>query len=312
MFRKTPPLVFGFCSTVLLGGCNTTYHPVAPAVLGKTSSSKEMEPLIDQAGPVLLDTISSANLSTSLSGLINLKSEPAKKAKLKNRSEAIEIYAHVLQHPRHGAFLVDTGMSQELLSEPKEIGLSWGIRKLSPLKKIKIQKTTEEILHDINSPLAGVFFTHLHIDHLFGMPDIPHDVPLYIGPSESSKKRITNIFSYTSTDALLEGKGPLLEWKFKADPQNKFKGIIDIFSDGSVFAISVPGHTTGSVAYLVRTPNGSVLLTGDTTLTRWGWENTVEPGYFTHDRPGNLESLKKLKALAERHPGLDVRFGHQR
>lgn len=312
MFRKTPPLIFGLCSTVLLGGCNTTYHPVAPAVLGKTSSSKEMEQLMDQPGPVLLDTVNSASISAPLSGLVNLNSKAAKKAKLKNRSEPIEIYAHVLQHPQYGTYLVDSGISQELLSEPKEIGLSWGIRKLSPLKKIKIQKTTEEILHDIPGRLAGVFFTHLHIDHLFGMPDIPNDVPLYIGASESSKKRALNLFSYGSTDALLEGKSPLLEWKFKADPEKKFKGIIDIFSDGSVFAISVPGHTTGSVAYLIRTPTGPVLLTGDTTHTRWGWENTVEPGYFTHDQSGNLESLKKLKALAERHPGLDVRFGHQR
>jgi len=312
MTNKIFSFIFRLFSVVLFIGCSSTYHPVTPAVLGKISSSNEMEQLMDQPGPVLLNTIDGASLSTSLAGLVNLNSEAAQKAGLKNREEPIQIYIHVLQHPQHGTFLVDTGISQKMLSEPKKIGLSWNVRKLSPLKNIKIQKTTAEVLRDINSPLAGVFFTHLHIDHLAGMPDIPNNIALYIGPSESSKKRIINLFSYTSIDALLQGKGPLLEWTFKADPQNKFVGIIDIFSDGSVFAISVPGHTTGSVAYLVRTPKGPVLLTGDTSHTRWGWEHTVEPGHFTHDHSANLASLQQLKALAKRHPYLEVRFGHQR
>jgi N-acyl homoserine lactone hydrolase len=312
MLRKTRHLILGLFSTVLLGGCNTTYHPIAPATLGKASSSNEMEPLIDQPGPVLLDTIESASISTPLAGLLNLKSATAKKAKLKNRKELIHIYMHVLKHPKYGTYLIDTGISQKVLNNPKKVGLSWGIRKLSPLKKIKIHKTTEAVLRDINGPIAGVFFTHLHIDHLAGLPDISNEVPLYIGASESSEKRVTNILSYSSSDALFKGKGPLLELKFKADPQNKFVGIIDIFSDGSFFAISVPGHTMGSIAYLARTPKGPVLLTGDTSHTCWGWENTVEPGYFTHDQKGNLESLKKLKALEARHPHIDVRCGHQR
>jgi glyoxylase-like metal-dependent hydrolase (beta-lactamase superfamily II) len=79
-----------------------------------------------------------------------------------------------------------------------------------------------------------------------------------------------------------------------------------------VWALWVPGHTPGSTAYLVRTTKGPVLLVGDASHTRWGWEHDVEPGTFTADGPKSVESFKKLKAFAVAHPNVEVRFGHQR
>jgi glyoxylase-like metal-dependent hydrolase (beta-lactamase superfamily II) len=106
-------------------------------------------------------------------------------------------------------------------------------------------------------------------------------------------------------------KRALQEWRFQPDPQSQFEGIVDIFEDGSVFAIQVPGHTAGSTASLIRTTSGPVLLTGDACITRWGWEHTVEPGDFTSDHERNLKSLKNMKALVARHPEIEVRLGHQ-
>jgi N-acyl homoserine lactone hydrolase len=73
----------------------------------------------------------------------------------------------------------------------------------------------------------------------------------------------------------------------------------------------VPGHTQGSTAYLVRSTHGPVLLTGDTSHTRWGWEHGVEPGTATVDGARNRASLLQLKALVARHPRIEVRLGHQ-
>ena len=163
----------------------------------------------------------------------------------------------------------------------------------------------------MDGKLSGVLFTHLHIDHISGMPDISNDVPLYIGASESTETSFKNMFVRGATDQLLKDKQPLQEWHFQPDPQNKLEGIIDVFEDGSVFAISVPGHTPGSTAFLIRTTHGPVLLTGDTCHTRWGWEHTVEPGDFTADHERNLKNLKSLKELVASHPQIEVRLGHQ-
>jgi len=85
----------------------------------------------------------------------------------------------------------------------------------------------------------------------------------------------------------------------------------DVFGDGSFFAILTPGHTAGHTSYLARTTTGPVLLTGDTSHTRWGWENGVEPGTFLAEREPSRNSLRALKALSQRHPNMTVKLGHQ-
>jgi len=297
---------------LLLQGCDITSHPTAKSSLGKASSSAEMTRLLDQPGPIQLETINSSDWVVPLSGLLNLKSPAAVKAGLKDRDEPIQVYTHLLHHPQRGNFLVDTGVSKKLVDDPGKAGLAWLVTKVMPIKAMQLKKDTLEIIKGINGKLSGVFFTHLHLDHISGIPDIPNEVPLYIGANEATEKYFLNIFVQGSNDRLLANKQPLQEWNFQPDPQHKFEGIVDIFEDGSVFALSVPGHTPGSVAYLIRTTKGPVLLTGDTSHTRWGWENTVEPGDYTQDGERNLASLKKLKALVASHPNIEVRFGHQR
>jgi N-acyl homoserine lactone hydrolase len=308
---RAPIFAFSLTLAALLAACTVTTHPTTTAQLGQATSSADMERVMDLPGPVQLSTINSANWVAPLSGLVNLKNPVAVRAGLEDRDEPIQIYAHWLQHPQYGNYLIDTGVSQKLLDDPANAGLNWALQKVMHVDQMAIQTGTAQMRQSMQGPLSGVFFTHLHIDHITGLPEIPDNVPLYIGKSESTQKDWINMFTQGATNQLLQGKPVLQEWDFQPDPQARFEGVIDVFKDGSVFAISVPGHTPGSTAYLVRTPTGPVLLTGDTSHTRWGWDNTVEPGDFTRDPARNLKNLTALKKLVERHPTTTVRLGHQ-
>lgn len=270
-----------------------------------------MEKLISKPTKVELSTIESASWSVPLSGLINFKNYVSEKAGLLDRDEPIKVFAHVIHHPKFGYFLIDTGVSEKFKDNPSSLGISWLVKKNMHLEKMKIQKSTAQILIELPEKINGVFFTHLHLDHISGMPDIANDIPLYIGKSESTEKYFINMFVKHSTDNILNSKASLHEWEFSKNPNDTFEGIIDIFSDHTVFALSVPGHTSGSTAYLVRTINGPVLITGDTCHTLWGWQNSVEPGDFTRDQSKNRESLIKLKKMVEKFPEINVRLGHQ-
>jgi N-acyl homoserine lactone hydrolase len=294
--------------------CNLSDHPVIQSSLGRPSSLAEMEKVIDEPGPIEVETINSADWTVPLEGLVNLKSAAAQAAHLIDRPEPIHVFAHILRHPTFGSFLVDTGVSRQLLDDLAGHGVSWLIRVFMPLDKMTVRDGTAQILARIPGHIQGVFFTHLHVDHISGMPDIPGDVPLYVGRGESTQTSLQNAFVRGTTTRLLAGKADLQEWPFRLDEGHKglmIGDVVDIFGDGSAFAISSPGHTPGSTAYVLRTPTGPVLLTGDTSHTRWGWEHGVEPGSYTADQPTNLKSLELLKDLVRRHPSVDVRPGHQ-
>lgn len=296
---------------LLLQGCALSNHPLVAPAMGKPSSSAEMEKYIDQPGPIQFEAVDSAHWAVSLAGLLNLDSAAAKQAGLQDRDEPIQIYAHLLKHPQHGNYLVDTGVSRKVIADPGKEGLNWVIQKVMHTERINIKKSTAEIVQGADNKLDGIFFTHLHLDHILGMPDIAGSVPLYIGATESSATSFKNMFVRGATDQLLKEKQPLQEWHFQPDPQGKFEGIIDVFGDGSVYAISVPGHSAGSTAFLIRSTQGPVLLTGDACITQWGWDHSVEPGDFTADHERNLKNLKSLKQLVAAHPQIKVYLGHQ-
>lgn len=159
--------------------------------------------------------------------------------------------------------------------------------------------------------VQGVFLTHLHVDHVLGLRDLPASTAVMVGAGDAKARSFENLFMSGVYDGALQGKGPVHEQSFHPDPSGLFAGVLDVFGDGTFWALSVPGHTAGSTAFVARTPSGPVLLTGDACHTKWGWDNGVEPGTFSVDRARSVASLAALRHLAARHPGMDVRLGHQ-
>ncbi len=300
-----------------LSACTTTDHRERPASLGHPVTLAAMEKVLDQPGPVELETVNSADWSVPLSGLLDLDSPAAKAAGLRERDEPIQVYLHVLRHPGEGLYLIDTGFAAQSAHDPGSVGASWIVRHEMQLDHLRYHEGPAEVLREAKVPLKGVFLTHAHLDHIAGLPEVPLDTPIYLGPGETSERHWTHVFIRGMTDQLFAGRPDLQSWNFADAGAQATPGgdgpmaVIDIFGDRSVFAIQTPGHTLGSTAYLVRTPRGPVLLTGDTCHTRWGWEHGVEPGSYTRDAARNLASLRQLKALVARHPQIEVRLGHQ-
>ncbi len=143
------------------------------------------------------------------------------------------------------------------------------------------------------------------------MRDVPNDAMVFTGPGESAGKSLIHRLVQPMTDKALEGKGALHEWRFAPDPDGAFEGVLDVFGDGSIWALYVPGHTPGSTAYLARTPDGPVLFAGDACHTAWGWQHGVEPGTYSEDRPRSADSLARLRRFVAKHPRIRVKLGHQ-
>lgn len=280
----------------------STRHAFKLSTLGQKSSQQVLVDSLTTGTKIDLQTITSANWAVPLSGLLNLNHPKAKQAALEDHDEAIQVYSYHIQHPVHGDFLIDTGVARQFIDDPQSQGVpGWLIPQMG-LEKMELLTATDDFITDLKRPLKGVFLTHLHLDHISGLPAVDKQVPVYVGQGESSEKYFLFAATRGVVDTLLNGRPALQEW---ADQT------VDIFGDGSVFAIHSPGHTAGSTAYLVNTHNGPVLLTGDASHTAWGWNHEVEPGKFSTDQPRSRESLNVLVQLVKEHPEIEVKLGHQ-
>jgi glyoxylase-like metal-dependent hydrolase (beta-lactamase superfamily II) len=258
-----------------------------------------------------VETVASATWQVPLDGMLNLEHPTAKAAGLTSSDQPVVIYFHGLRHPTRGLFIVDTGVEHALGSDPEHAAVRGVVAKLAKIDTVHTSIDLKTWLAKQPQPLAGVFLTHLHLDHIMGMPDVPRGTPVFSGPGETRAHGFLNLFTRPITDRAFEGQDTIAEWQFQPDPQQRFRGVLDVFGDGSLWALHVPGHTPGSTAYLARTPKGPVLMVGDACHTSWGWEHGVEPGSFSNDVKQSADSLAGLEDLVKRHPSIDVRLGHQ-
>lgn len=314
MSEPSPVLTTSRMAFLLLALCHcaATSHETRLSPLGTPSRSAAMEAHLEEPGVVDVETVVAADWAVPFSGLINLDNPKVAAAGLTEHDEPIQIFFHALHHPARGSFVVDSGVEKAIRDDPSNSAIGGLVRSKMNFSKMVVRNDMAGWLAKQTQPLTGVFFTHLHVDHIAGAPDIPLNVPLYSGAGEADDSRFLYLFTRGSINDALRGHGPILEWPAQPDPDGKFDAVTDIFGDEMVWAIRTPGHTAGSTSYLVRTPKGPILLTGDASHTRWGWDNGVEPGSFSSDVEASKKSLATLKNLVARHPTIDVRLGHQR
>lgn len=295
-------------SLILLGVAMTGCGP-SPERLPFTTTTKvhtlEWQSILQQGRKVELTTLFTGTVTVPTSGMLDLNNP--KTEAVTTDSMVVEVYAHWLKHPIHGDFFVDSGLNESYAHHPQG-DIKGAIA--SFIVEDSEQKPGENIgalIKQHNIDLNGVFFTHAHMDHSSGIPELPKDIHYYVGAGEPIIHYpliiSTNYFDDVET---------LIEFDFTRGVNiAPFNKVIDIFADGSVWAIATPGHSPGHVSYLINATTGPVLLTGDASHTRWGFENNVIPGW-AEDKVAAMESLESLRKMAEMVPDVTVVYGHER
>jgi N-acyl homoserine lactone hydrolase len=281
----------------------TTTHEFTQSQLGTALPAEQLTKTLSQGRKIKLNTIVSADWQLPLGGLLNLDHPTSKKAGLTNQLQPVQIFSFHIQHPEFGDYLIDTGVSNSFAANPREHGIGPLLEPMLGLEALSVLTTTQQYLAQENiSQLNGIFLTHLHLDHISGLPDISSKTPIYMGKNESSSKYWMNIATQGAVNTLLSDFEALQEWT---------ANVVDVFNDGSLFALYFPGHTAGSTAYLVNDIKGPILIAGDVSHTHWGWENNVGPGQFSMDKQLNQMNLMVLKKQVAGIKNLRVHLGHQ-
>lgn len=138
--------------------------------------------------------------------------------------------------------------------------------------------------------IGRIAVSHLHFDHIGQAASFP-GATLLIGGGDW-----TELTNTTPREGV--NPAPLIHWvsgKGKVEP---VLGDRDVFGDGSVRMIDLPGHTPGHHGLMVKLKNkGNVLLSGDQAHFTENYASEGVPDFNTN-RADTLTSFKRFKDMA--------------
>jgi N-acyl homoserine lactone hydrolase len=222
---------------------------------------------------------------------LNLDPASSKQADCDHTPRDLAVLVHGVHHPRFGDFLIDTGFDDSFAKHPPYGNYTEAMQFFNWINGVtNRQEPGEDLaaqLAHFNIHPRAVFFTHFHPDHTGGVPALGPRTEFIFGKAEASflaRAAVANHFS---------GKSNFSSIDFSVAPSMLPLGpSVDVFGDGSLWAISAPGHTDDDIAYLV---NGAtpVLLTGDASHFAWAFKTGVAPRGW--DKAGTARGYVSLE-----------------
>jgi N-acyl homoserine lactone hydrolase len=181
---------------------------------------------------------------------------------------------------KHGDqyLLWDTGMPGALIGHPD----------VSPIMTVTLRSRIVDQLARLSlraDQVTMIGISHYHGDHTGQARDFP-GARLLMGAGDIAVLRGRSAEAQADLSHWLSGGGQLSE----------VQGDLDVFGDGSVTMLNLPGHTPGHHGLLVRLASGPVLLSGDTYhFTEQVAHRGVPP--FNNNRAESLASMDRFDRL---------------
>ncbi|MBA2238827.1 MAG: N-acyl homoserine lactonase family protein [Lysobacter sp.] len=159
-----------------------------------------------------------------------------------------------------------------------------------------------DLLAQIDVPAAAVDYvgiSHHHRDHTGQTASFPK-ATLLIGRGDWDLIRATDPPAGMDAKDFESRRAPFVPWLSgggKVEPLDGSRK--DVFGDGSVVMISLPGHTPGHHGLLVKLETmGPVLLSGDVTHFHENYDADGVPTWNTN-RADSLASLDRFRKIAQ-------------
>jgi N-acyl homoserine lactone hydrolase len=227
----------------------------------------------------------------------------------------IPIPAFLVEHPRAGALLVDTGWHPSVAVDRRQnLGRLGAFvfrgAEMEPSQAVSAQLRARGLNA---AEVRTVLMTHLHSDHASAVAEFPgatfvvtaQEWEAATAPRAWSegyhRKQFDHGFDYRLVD--LESDD--------ASSYATFGRSFDVFGDGSVRLVATPGHTPGHVSVVLRLREREALLCADAGFTGHVLRTGELPGQFS-DEHVYRRSLREIQLYERENPDALIVPGHDR
>lgn len=224
--------------------------------------------------------------------------------------------AALISHPRHGLILFDTGYAPRMLAETSR--LPWRLYRLATPLRIRAEQAAVCQLARLGiapGDIGRVIISHFHADHIAGLRDFPR------APIIASAEAIAGVAGLRGLAALRLALIPALLPAdlaeravalpaFGGPPLPHLGPTHDLFGDGSLLLVRLPGHARGQIGALVQAGAGPVLLAADGAWTSQSIREQRPPArltrLFTDDARAVTTTLAALRDFAAARPEVRI------
>ncbi|HVU66498.1 MAG TPA: MBL fold metallo-hydrolase [Ktedonobacteraceae bacterium] len=226
----------------------------------------------------------------------------------------------LLRHPEHGWLLWDTGYAPRMLEVTRRLPFAL-YRAATPLRlrpELAVVAQLERLGLRADD-IRRVLISHFHADHIAGLRDFPRAD--YIATRQAYDDVATRqglaALRRAFIPALLpehfERRVTLLA-PFQGESLPALGATHDLFGDGSLRLLELPGHARGQMGLLARTGRGWVLFAADGCWMRRAVRENRPPSRLTHffvDNPAMVRAtIQRLHLFAAERPDVLIVPSH--
>jgi len=216
-----------------------------------------------------------------------------------------------VRHPK-GTLLFDTGFGANVDEHVKTIPTL--MRRLTTYDK-ETSAAAQLKAHGFEpGEIKMAIISHSHWDHVSGLEDLPQAEAWF------SREEIDDIPKLPASELIkqMSDKLELHALDLNGPPYENFDRSLDLYQDGSIVLVPLPGHTPGSIGMFVNLRSGKrFLFIGDLTWALEGIELPAERPWVSRklvdrDESQVRASIVRVHQLSERYPDLVVVPAHDR
>ena len=210
----------------------------------------------------------------------------------------LPVSAYLIEHPK-GLLLFDTGWSREVsprgeydrIAQVKHMGVGHFLinQAILPKGEALVEQLAEKNIFPSN--IDCVILSHLHTDHASGLKQLIGAKKFLVSAPELDD---TKKFPIRYVSSMWDGIN-FETFDFAETGAGPVGKSFDLFGDGTIELINIPGHTSGLAAMKISNGGKFVLLFSDGGYAEKSWCEEIPPGTALDE---NL-ALKSLQWISK-------------